>query len=267
MNRTVLYTLCFNEEFILPYFLRHYRRFVDRIVVYDNQSTDRSVAIAEAGGAEVRNWVSGNEIRDDIMLDLKGHCWEECRGQGVDWVIVVDVDELLYHPVIAAHLAELRRRDYTFCVPQGFQMVGDELPGPDEELTAAITRGVPVRKYSKPCIFNPDAIEALNFLPGCHEAQPIGRVKVSTDPNLKLLHYSWLSFDWYRKRYAERAKRLSELNRQEGWGREYMEGEREMRERYEGLRQSAVDAIDYREGLLLRLRRDRTRRRRLRRRA
>lgn len=46
--RIHVYTICWNEERFLPYFLRHYGAFAEEITVFDNGSDDNSVAIARA---------------------------------------------------------------------------------------------------------------------------------------------------------------------------------------------------------------------------
>ena len=43
--RVHLYAQCWNEGFMLPYFFRHYDSFVDRYVIFDDGSNDRSLAI------------------------------------------------------------------------------------------------------------------------------------------------------------------------------------------------------------------------------
>src|SRR5260370_33355377 len=43
--RVHLYAQCWNDAFMLPYFFRHYDGFVDRYVIFDDGSTDRSLAI------------------------------------------------------------------------------------------------------------------------------------------------------------------------------------------------------------------------------
>ena len=48
-----LYSVCYNEEIILPYYLNHYSKFVDKITVYDNFSTDSSVEILKQNNVEV----------------------------------------------------------------------------------------------------------------------------------------------------------------------------------------------------------------------
>jgi glycosyltransferase involved in cell wall biosynthesis len=39
---------CFNEERFLPYFLRHYSTFCDKIFIFDNCSTDKSKEIIKS---------------------------------------------------------------------------------------------------------------------------------------------------------------------------------------------------------------------------
>ena len=47
------YTITYNEELMLPHFIKHYKQFCDKIVVYDNMSTDRTKEIALDNGCEV----------------------------------------------------------------------------------------------------------------------------------------------------------------------------------------------------------------------
>ena len=46
--RIDLYALCWNDADMLGFFFRHYDRFVQRYVVYDNASTDHSLEILHA---------------------------------------------------------------------------------------------------------------------------------------------------------------------------------------------------------------------------
>ena len=95
------YVICWNEEVMLPYYLRHYEIFCDKIIIYDNMSTDRSQEIIKAHPkCELRLYDSKGEVRDDLYLKIKNHAWKEARGQGIDYVIVGDTDEFLYHPNI-----------------------------------------------------------------------------------------------------------------------------------------------------------------------
>jgi glycosyltransferase involved in cell wall biosynthesis len=43
--RVHLYAQCWNDEFMLPFFFRHYDSFVDRYVIFDDGSTDQTLSI------------------------------------------------------------------------------------------------------------------------------------------------------------------------------------------------------------------------------
>ena len=43
-----LYAQCWNDEWILPFFFRHYDGLVERYVIYDDGSTDGTLALLRA---------------------------------------------------------------------------------------------------------------------------------------------------------------------------------------------------------------------------
>ena len=99
--KTHLYTLCWNEADMLEFFFRHYDPWVDRYIVFDDQSTDGSIEILKANPkVELRHH---NRIYPDshIMsqMELLNTIWKESRGSA-DWVIMVDIDEHLFVPDI-----------------------------------------------------------------------------------------------------------------------------------------------------------------------
>ena len=64
------YVIAWNEELMLPYYLRHYSTFCDKIIVYDNMSTDSTRMIAESYGdlVEVVPFDSGEEFNDYVHI-------------------------------------------------------------------------------------------------------------------------------------------------------------------------------------------------------
>src|ERR1017187_5857398 len=87
------FTVCYNEAKMLPYFLRHYTQY-GSVTVFDNESTDASVNVAKSWGANVFSFNSDKKYREDILTHLRNTCWKESKA---DWVIIVDVDEFIYH--------------------------------------------------------------------------------------------------------------------------------------------------------------------------
>jgi len=67
-----LYAVAWNEEKIIEYFLRYYSAFCDKIVIYDNESTDRTPEIVRSyPNTELRSWSSNNQINENLYLVMK----------------------------------------------------------------------------------------------------------------------------------------------------------------------------------------------------
>ena len=100
-----VYAVCWNESRVVGFFLRHYEEFADRIVVYDEGSDDGTRDILQTHPKiELRQFI--RTVPDSLELSKKAvhdHCWKEARGSA-DWVILVDIDEHVYHPNLDAHL-------------------------------------------------------------------------------------------------------------------------------------------------------------------
>ena len=92
---------------LLPHFLHHYR-FAEKIVIYDHNSTDDSAAIIRSfTNTTLRMLPFSDEIHEDYYLTIKNHAYQESRGQA-DFVIVVDIDEFVYHPFLLDLLRRLQ---------------------------------------------------------------------------------------------------------------------------------------------------------------
>ena len=65
-------------------------------------------------------------------------------------------------------------------------------------------------------MFDPNAIKEMRYSPGAHRAAPQGRVRYFKSPQLKMLHYRFLSKDHYLKRIKN--SRQSEMNRKKNYG-------------------------------------------------
>jgi hypothetical protein len=216
-----VYSLCWNEERFLPYFLRHYCPIAEKIAIYDNLSEDRSVEIIKSfPNTQVRPYSTAGQLRDDAFLYIKNQTWKESRGQA-DWVIIVDTDELLWHANLLGYLEECKQKGVSIPVPIGYEMISDAFPSAEGQVYEEIKRGTLFHEYSKLCIFNPDLIQDINYGPGCHLAAPQGQVVVDQRGDLKLLHYRFLGLDYVLPRFEARRSRMSELNKAKRWGAQY----------------------------------------------
>lgn len=206
-----------------PYFIRHYEQYCERIVVYDNGSDDGTQDLVRRHSlCELRHVDSRGQFDERILMMIKGQMWKESR-KTADWVICCDVDELLYHPRLMDYLADCRQRSVTIPVPSGWQMVHDRFPSTDRQVYDEIRTAVSDARYGKRIIFNPAAIHEINYWPGCHIARPEGDISEDSNQLLKLLHFKFLGLEYVAARYMDFARRMSDFNRANGFGAQYLQ--------------------------------------------
>jgi hypothetical protein len=216
-----LYALCWNDAHMLGFFFRHYDPWIDRYVIFDDDSSDGSRELLQAHPrVELRRFERSDP--DSFAASaraLQDQVWKESRGRA-DWAVITAIDEHLWVPgrpmreVLARHAAQ----GVTFVPALGYQMVSEEFPEPGEELCQSRTRGAPWRKMSKLSLLVPDAIEETNFGPGRHKAAPTGNLRPPERDELLLLHYKFLDAERLLERQAMLRTRLGSTDVARGWG-------------------------------------------------
>jgi glycosyltransferase involved in cell wall biosynthesis len=226
--------ICWNRQDTIAFTIKHYQQFCGRVIIYDNHSNDFTRDIAESLGAIVKTFGRPGELNDQAYLDVKNNCW---KGSKADWVIVVDDDEILYHPDLVFHLELATVMGSTIFRPQGFNIHSEEMPV--ESFTEILT-GEPNENYSKLCIFNPRKISEIRYNFGCHAARPVGDL-VYDKAKLILLHYREIGgVERLINRHREYEKRLSEINRRWNLGHHYTESEEAKRQQWEEFTKRSV---------------------------
>lgn len=208
-----VYTIAYNEERMLPFFIKWYRdRFPDcRIVLYDNQSTDNTVKICEDNNVEVITYFTNGEMRDSALRDIKNNCWKESL---TDWVVVCDVDELV--DIRPKHLLKAEKLRQTVFKGIGYNMVNKD--GLDDYLL--VNTGVRDKGYDKKVVFNKRFVREINYRAGAHAALPYGIVSDCTFRPI-LYHFRYMDRQYMIERYKEFASRLSEKNKANNWSFHY----------------------------------------------
>jgi glycosyltransferase involved in cell wall biosynthesis len=243
--KVCVYTVAWNEEQILPHFLRHYARLAERIVVYDNGSDDATRDIVRAHPqAELRSHDTGGVLHDGMKAELLSTCYREVRG-AVDWVVAVDCDEFLFHPRLEALLARYLEEGVSLPRVSGYSMVTDD-PIPDPRafgglLAERYVFGAPNPNFDKRCVFRPSI--DIQFGYGQHHCRPEGPVVESASAELKLLHYKHFAVDYVVERYRKLRPRLSGFNERERLGFHYRQSRRRIQRSHARYKAGAVNVL------------------------
>jgi glycosyltransferase involved in cell wall biosynthesis len=220
-----IYTITYNEEVILPYFIKWYRdRFPKcKIVVYDNESTDgtKNICLSTPNLTYIP-YHTGNKLSDSTYLKIKNNAWKHAE---TDWVIVCDVDEFLKFDEKMLKLVELNKE--TMFKSKGYNMCNvDGL----EDITE-IKHGVRAIQYDKTILFNRKHLTEINYSAGCHHCEPQGDAKLSIlKPHL--YHMKFIDVNLLVNKYKSYASRLSDENKEMRWGYHYEQEEWLIREEF-----------------------------------
>ena len=207
-----VYIMARNEERIIPYLMRHYGRFA-KVIFLESNSTDKTVSLARSLGGEVWKYNISDEVDDRNFLRVKESCWQ---GSKADWAIVVDADEFVYHPDI---VGELKKSKATIIHPKFYNMFSEIYPTTEGQIYDEVKLGTDGDFWlSKMNIFRPSDIKRMNWIPGCHGANPEGNVIIDADSEIKTLHMRFLSREFLIHRYEKEVLRLSQHNLDNGFG-------------------------------------------------
>ena len=208
-----VFAVCYNEEIILPYFLRHYRQFASNITIFDNMSTDSSVGIMKEANVNIIPFDTDGRFEEASLIQIRNNCWKKSDA---DWVIICDIDEFVYHPDI---IGILKNTGANHIVTEGYEMMSEVLPIGEGHIYDEIKNGYFKAAYSKPCLFKPKSIAESNFAPGSHTANPTGRNVISVnDTDIKLLHYKYINRKVLIDKYAHYKIRQSPHMIANEWG-------------------------------------------------
>lgn len=183
--RVWVFSIMWEEETLLPLFLRHYETFCEKIVVWVEPGKDRTEEMLKA---HPKVWPLAwphRGLNDEEFKNTFNH-WPSKLGQEhqVDFCITADCDELVWHPNYKQAFKDqsadmFYTKGYALIDPNGF-------PKDDgRQIYEQVRTGVEQSNYCKPIIFrpgwNPD------FSHGRHECHSYGG-RIAKKPTFKLFH-------------------------------------------------------------------------------
>jgi glycosyltransferase involved in cell wall biosynthesis len=204
----------YNEEILLPHFLRHYACFCDRIILLDNGSNDRSLEIAKKHPkVEIRHFTTKG-YDEHAVLTLLAKTKKELAAY--DWLMFPDIDEFLMtkpplqeRDLLAASTADI-------LVAEGYCLVeraGDPPFDPELPISRQRRWAYWAKSYCKPIIMR--ASVEMTFGPGKHALIPGAGVVVQKVSPFVLVHAETIDFKFWQ--YRKNRRPLSRRNIENGW--------------------------------------------------
>jgi hypothetical protein len=212
--RIWVFAICRNEADIIPFWLRNYQQFADKLIVYDDRSDDGSRDLLQAHHLmELHDWHTNTGIDEDEFLRFAHATYRTASGLA-DWVMWVDMDEFLFHPEMRDLLWNAMVAGFDVIQTKGFNMTGSGLPENDgRQIWEILTDGVPSPVYSKPVVFRPQV--HLRWNRGKHALEDCDG-RVTRDAPIYLLHYRYLGSTYTaaknRRNYARCGLKTGDKN-------------------------------------------------------
>lgn len=210
-----LYCIIRNEAKILPYFLKHYTPWVEKLIFYDDQSDDGTREMLQAcPQSELRNWPGSHGIVDDEFLIFANEQWKEAKDIA-DWIIWVDADEFIYHRNITDVLLGYIAAGVDCPLIDGYTMMSDHFPTTDGQIYDEIKTGFKDECWSKQVVFR----ENIRWNVGRHSLDTMRcQPRMSETAEIKLLHYRCLGMDYLRWRHDRNWQRVPDHCRAKSYG-------------------------------------------------
>ncbi|OGL35663.1 hypothetical protein A3F38_02465 [Candidatus Saccharibacteria bacterium RIFCSPHIGHO2_12_FULL_48_21] len=188
-----IYSIVRDEEQILPYFLKHYSTFANKIFILDDRSVDRTVEIARTNDKvqllDFSQYHGGLHEPEHSRAFIESYK-KYSRGSA-DWVMCVDADEFIYHYDIRWLLGQKQQEGQRILKANGITMFSEHYPATNGQIYEECDTGIRDRLYDKKVIFDP-SIDIL-FDTGRHETlTPQGKPYQNHRCNILLLHYRYL---------------------------------------------------------------------------
>jgi hypothetical protein len=215
MSIVHLYVSIRDEDFMTPYFLRHYAPICDKIFVWEDQSVDGTYEMLKACPKVQFLPLAIHGIDDAYLQKIRSETYRTFSRGIADWVIIIDIDEFHWHTIdLMGMLDTAKEKGYKAMLSEGYQMISDKPPSGDGQIYSEIREGVQDHMYDR-LIFNPELDVTVGIGHHCYDVKG---AYVCHNAGHKLLHYRYMGEEYMTKRHARVYSNLTENNLKHGWG-------------------------------------------------
>lgn len=246
-----LYTLCWNEEDIIPFVVEYWKHLnVDKAIVYDNGSTDKSLELlSKIPFVEIMHFETDG-MNDNTHIEIKNSCWKECKENDVDYVIVCDMDEVLWSDDFEGELKKMKDGHFNVLGCEWHSLCEDYMPKHEDGVLLHTqchkfyhqNINKTHVKLGKFTLFDPHLVDEIGYAPGAHVANVTPNLDLYISDHVTGMHIDkGFGADYMIARRHLMNDRLSQINRQLRYCYEYGYSDEVIREEYKRNQSSSYD--------------------------
>jgi glycosyltransferase involved in cell wall biosynthesis len=207
MSRIEIHIITYNEQIMLPFTIKHYRKMFGspKFIIHDNGSTDDTLMLARLAGCEIVPFTTSG-MNDTVHAQIKS---KAAMNATADWVLCIDADEECF--INSEDLLALESKNINAVEFEGWNIF-DQVEKPED---IKIPMGIICTAYSKPVLIKTGVFQNIIFAAGAHSVTVVpkeGQQVNWSKGEYKLLHYKHWSCEWNIKRSAELGARQSKEN-------------------------------------------------------
>lgn len=226
-------TFTFNEAKTVPYIMPyHVRLGYDKLIVYDNESTDETVELLRNYPfVEVRSFSTGGKLDSMKLSEIKSNAFKEFLNEEDDaWMTVTDFDEVIYYngeKPFKEFLKEKQDEGYgqyrklmIETLSEVFPPINGKLCHENIVFARMLQRGF----WDKLTMFNLKNVYSLNYCVGAHICDVMFEEYIPKDLEdskyLQSFHLKYLDNEFNLEKVRKREQMLSDNDKNLGFNRE-----------------------------------------------
>lgn len=253
-------TFTYNEEAMIPYVIPYLKKMgFNKLIVYDNQSTDNTVKLLKQESfIEVRVLNTNGSKSNKAIIEKKNEVWKEFKkytDKEDVWMFVSDFDEVIYKKDFKNELEKFSKLGYNYLNQDMFETISEKFPPLNgkllhENVTRGNFWGCTSTGGCKMTLFKINDFETISYVPGAHRVtvKMNKEAKSLSTCGFKSFHIKYIDREYCLNRKNLAKMRRGPIDRLHGFGKQYEISDADFLNLYSNKMRTAMNISDYING-------------------